>query len=118
MNFLTKNKKAVNAIYIVSVVLDIGIGFLINKVSQDGFELFAGHNIVISVILVLLTLAYIACQVVMRAGTAKIQRRRLQKAFQDNGGYETVVDEMKHCIERHDYKSIKELKKIVDYIER
>lgn len=118
MSFLTKNKKRINIIFVVGILLDLGIAFLINKISQNDFNILAGHNIVTCVVFCMLVIAYIICQILIKNGTTKVQKKRLQKAFQDNGGYEAVVGEMISCIEKHDYKSIRELKKIVDYIEK
>ena len=116
--FLIKKKRIINIVFVISVLLDIGISFIVNLLSQTDFDIFATHNIVLLSVLLVVVALYIICQLVMRNFGSKKQNRRLQKAFQDNGGYELVVDEMKSCIEKHDYKSIKELKKIVNYIEK
>lgn len=118
LNFLSKNKKSINIIIVIGVIADVLIGFLINKVSEEKFNLLDTHNIWVCSVLVLLVLVYIFCQIFLKDDSTKVKNKRMQKAFQDNGGYEAVVEEMKSCIEKHDYKSIKELKKIVDYIEK
>lgn len=119
VSFLCANKKRINIIFIVSLLLDIVIGFLINIVSQEDFYIFDGHNIVVVAVLAVIICAYIILNIIIRAsGHSKTKSRRLQKAFQDNGGYEYVVDEMKRCIRNHDYKAIKSLKKVVEIVEK
>ena len=118
MYYLIKNQKIINIVFIISVILDIGISFIVNIISQEIFNIFAKHNVVACVILIVLITTYIVCQLLIRSNTAKGQKRHLQKAFKDNGGYDSVVKEMITCIETHDFKSIKELKKAVKYIER
>ena len=117
MNFRTKNI-IVHILFILGIILDLGISFFINKVSQEDFNLLSTRNIISVIILVTLIIGYIVVQVLLKKDITKNPKKKLQKVFQDNGGYETVVNEMKSCIEKHDYKSIKELKKIVEYIER
>lgn len=118
MGFLSKNKNVINILFAICIVIDFVISFIINLLSQDVFDIFATHNIILFLVLILLVIIYIIFQIIIRNANSKKQNKRLQKAFQENGGYEVVVHEMKTCIEKHDYKSIKELKKIVNYIER
>lgn len=117
MSFRTK-KRIVHILFIPGIILDLCISFLINKVSQEEFNLLSTSNVITGIVLLVLITAYIVIQVVLKNDIAKNPKKKLQKAFQDNGGYEVVVDEIKTCIEKHDYKSIKELKKIVEYIEK
>ena len=117
MSFRTK-KLIVNILFVAGIILDLCISFFINKVSQEEFNLLSTSNIITGIVLLVLITAYIVIQVVLKKDVAKNPKKKLQKAFQDNGGYEVVVDEIKSCIEKHDYKSIKELKKIVEYIEK
>ena len=117
MSFRIK-KLIVNILFVAGTILDLCISFFINKVSQEEFNLLSTSNIITGIVLSVLITAYIVIQVVLKKDVAKNPKKKLQKAFQDNGGYEVVVDEIKSCIEKHDYKSIKELKKIVEYIEK
>ena len=116
LSFRTK-KSIVHILFIAGIILDFCIGFFINKVSQEEFNLLSTSNIITGIVLSVLITAYIVIQVVLKKDIAKNPSKKLQKAFQDNGGYEVVVDEIKSCIEKHDYKNVKELKKIVKYIE-
>lgn len=118
MNFFLKHKTKINVVIIISIILDVIIGFMINKISSDEFDITARHNIVILVILSVLIVALIVCKIIESNTSTRAKTKRLQKAFQDNGGYEAVVDEMKNCIKQHDLKSMKELKKMVELIER
>ena len=118
MNFFLKHKTKINIVIIVSIILDIVIGFMINKISSEEFDITARHNIIILVILAILIVFLIVCKIVESNTSARAKTKRLQKAFQDNGGYEAVVDEMKNCIKTHDLKSMKELKKMVEIIEK
>ena len=118
MNFFLKHKTKFNIAIIVSIILDVIIGFIINKISSDEFDITAPHNIVLLLILAVLIVALIVCKIIESSNSTRAKTKRLQKAFQDNGGYEAVVDEMKNCIKKHDLKSMKELKKMVDIIER
>ena len=113
-----KNKKIITLIFVLRLFLDICISFLINIVSQEEFNILDIHNIVALVILFVLIILYITCHLLLRDRAPKTQNKRLQKAFQENGGYETVAKEMNKCIVNRDYKSIKVLKKMVDYIEK
>lgn len=113
-----RTKFIINILFVVSILLDLGINYLINIFSQDDFNLFATQNIISGIILILLIIIYIIIQVLLKNDVTKNPKKKLQKVFQDNGGYEAIVDEMKTCIEKHDYKSIKELKKIAEYIEK
>ena len=113
-----KNKKVLNFIFVISCLLNIAICYFINITSQETFNLFDTHNIIICIVFVLIVIAYILCQIAIKTRSPKSHNKRLQKAFQDNGGYEAVVNEMKTCIENHDYKSFRELKKMVDVIEK
>ena len=40
------------------------------------------------------------------------------KAFLDHGGYDLVAEEAKECIKKRDYRSLKDLKKMIDLVER
>ena len=115
---MTKKPFILNLLFVIGVILDIFISFVINIISQHDFNIFAPHNITACVILVILIILYIVCQLLIRNKTTKGQKRLLQKSFKDNGGYDKVVKEMITCIETHDFKSVKELKKVVKYIER
>lgn len=118
MGDLVRNKKVIDILFVIGIVIEFAISFIINLLSQEDFNIFDTHNIVLFVIFIVLVIVYIICQIIIRKANPKKKNKRLQKAFQENGGYEAVVGEMITCIEKHDYKSIKDLKKIVKYIER
>ena len=117
MNFLIKNKKLVNLFFVISEVVDATYNIVINILSQDKFNMFSKHNITTGVIFVVLLVIHILCKIAIKNSTASGQKHHLQKVFKESGGYEVVVKKMMTCIENDDYKRIRDLKKIVNYIE-
>lgn len=111
-------RKKRTVVVCVSLILDLAVAFIINKLSSDTFDFAATHNIVMCIIFIVLVLLLIIFKVAENNEPARSQRKKLQRAFQENGGYEAVVDEMKNCIKKHDLKSMKDLKKMVDMIEK
>ena len=113
-----KPKKCINIVYLASIILDLVIGFFLNKISQDGFDIGAPRNIIIFGVFGVLTIGYIVCLMILKNYTGKNPQKRLQKAFNEQGGYEFIVNEMKLCIEKRDYKNAKKLTKLANFIER
>lgn len=113
-----KKKTWINVIGSISIIVELIAGFVINKMSSDGFDFWSRHNIALYVVLVITVIIMMFCKFHENNVSKRAKQQKLQKAFQDNGGYEAVVDEMKNCISRHDFRTIRELKKIVDYVEK
>ena len=103
---------------ILSEVLDIVIAIIVNLVTQADFSFFSLHNLIMCGILVILVVAHILCSVIQHNATLQARNKKLQKALQDHGGYDTVAEEMKECIKHRDYRSMKDLRKMVDLVER
>lgn len=117
MNLL-RHKNKITIIYAISVIIDIVIAYIVNQISQETFDFTSIPNIILGILLVIFTVIYIICQILINKEPKKSKNRRLQKAFQENKGYETVVDEIKKCLQKHDYKNAKQLKKFIDYVEK
>ena len=117
MNLL-KHKNKITIIYAISVVADIVIAYIVNLISQEKFDFKSTPNVILGILLVLFTIIYIICQILIHKEPKKSKNKRLQKAFQENNGYETVVDEIKKGLQNHDYKNAKQLKKFIDYVEK
>ncbi len=118
MTFILKNKRAINVVLIISIVLDVLIGFIVNKISGEAFSIKSAHNIILLLFLIMAVAALICCKLIEFNVSTTARNKKLQKAFQENGGYETIVDEMKSCIKRHDLRTLKDLKRMVDIIEK
>ena len=118
MDFIVNKKIETHAIIALHEVLDIIIAVIVNLVTQDEFTLFSLHNLVMIGILVFLVAAHILCAIIQHNASSKTRTTRLLKAFQEHGGYDTVAEEMKDCIKRRDYRSMKDLRKMVDLVER
>lgn len=118
LTFFQNNKKIINIVLIASCVLDSIIGFIINIVSQNGFDINSTHNKVVLVILAFCVFLLCAFQVFLNNTKQKNKNKQLQKAFKEHGGYDTIADEMMKCIKCQDYESVKKLKKIAEYIEK
>ena len=116
--FVIKNKIILNIILACSIVVDVIIAIIINILTQEAFNLFSKRNLILCAILVILIILLIVCNLVQHNTAPQTKSRKLQKAFQDNGGYEVVVEEMKKCFQAHDAKSLKDLKKMVDLLEK
>lgn len=118
MSFFSKNKVAINVFFVCSTLLDIIIAFFVNLISNQDFNIFDTHNIILCIILVLLIVLYIISQFIIRGGEKRLKNKRLQKAFQEHGGYETAAEEMKACLVSRDFKSFKDLKKMIEFLEK
>ena len=118
MNFIVTNKSAVNGFIALSMVIDVIISILINILTQEEFNIFSKHNLILCGILVFLVILLIICNIIQHNAAPQTKSRKLQKAFQENGGYEVVVEEMKKCFVEHDAKSLKDLKKMIELIEK
>lgn len=118
MSIKTKKKVKIDTFIIIGILVELPIGIIINIMSDKEFNLLSKHNIILFAILAVLVIILIVCRLTENHVSKHMERKRLQKAFQDNGGYEAVVEEMKICIQKHDYKTIRELKKIVDFVEK
>ena len=118
MNFIVHKKIEVQVAMIVSEVLDVLIAIIINLVTQAEFSLLSLHNLIMCGILVLLVVVHIICSVIQHNASVKARNKKLLKAFQDHGGYDTFAEEMKECIKHRDYRSMKDLRKMVDLVER
>lgn len=118
MDFIVNKKIETHAIMVLSEILDIIITVIVNLVTQGEFNIFSLHNLILIGILVFLVAAHIICSVIQHNASSKARNKRLLKAFQEHGGYDTVAEEMKDCIKRRDYRSMKDLRKMVDLVER
>lgn len=118
MNFLIKNKVAIHASMVLSEILDVLIAVIVNLVTQTEFNFFALHNLILCGILVFLVATHIICSVIQRNATLQVRNKKLRKAFQDHGGYDAVAEEMIDCIKQRDFRTMKDLRKMVDMIER
>lgn len=113
-----RGKGIFKTIIIISILADVLVAFLINKFSASDFDLSAPHNIWMIIILVVLVLVLIVCKIIEHNYSVKTRSRKFQKVFRENGGFETIVDEMKDCLRKHDYKSFNKLKRIAEDFEK
>ena len=118
MEFFAKNKIVIQAVMILSEVLDIVIAIIVNLLSQADFSILSPHNLIMCGILVMLVVVHIICSIIQHNATLQARNRKLQKAFLEHGGYDAVAEEMKECIKHRDYRSMKDLRKMVDLVER
>ena len=118
MEFIVKNKIVIQSAMIFSEIFDVVIAIIINLVTEADFSIFSVHNLIMCGILVIVVTAHIICSVIQHNATLQARNKKLQKAFQDHGGYDAVAEEMKECIKHRDYRSMKDLRKMVDLVER
>lgn len=118
MEFIVNKKIEIQAILIFSEILDIVISVMINLVTQADFTILSPHNLITCGILIILIAAHIICSVIQHNASLETRNKKLQKAFQEHGGYDVVAEEMKECIKHRDYRSMKDLRKMVDLVER
>lgn len=118
MGFIVNKKTEIQVIMVLSEITDIIIAIIVNLITQTGFNFCAIHNLVLCGIFVLLITAHIICIVIQHDASLKARNKKLQKAFQEHGGYDAVAEEMKECIKHRDYRSMKDLKKMVDLVEK
>jgi len=102
----------------VAIVLEIIIAFLINFFSDSDFDIFSKRNILLIIVFVFLVLLLIVCNIIQHNTSRHTRNKKLQKAFQEIGGYETVAEEVKTCIKQRDLKSMKDLMKILELVEK
>lgn len=113
-----RGKGVFKLISIITIILDIIVNFLINKFSSSDFDFSAPHNIWAIVIFAISALTLIVCRILEYNYSVKTRSKRFQKVFQENGGFEAIVDEMKDCLKKHDYKSFNKLKHIAENFEK
>ena len=118
MNFFVKNKVLIHSLMALSEVVDVITGVIVNLITQEGFNIFSPHNLVLCGILVFLVAVHIICGIIQHNVSTKTRNKRFLKAFQDHGGYDAIAEEMKECIKHRDYRSMKDLRKMVDLVER
>lgn len=118
MGFLIKNRKTINISITISCVVDVVIAFIVNILSQTPFTLLNTKNIVLGIILIILILALILCNIIINTQASDVRHKKLQKAFQQSGGYDVVATELKSCIQDGNIKKLKNLKKMVKIIEQ
>ena len=118
MNFIVKNKGAIHAIMALSEILDVIVAIIINLVTQAEFSLFSLHNLVLCGILFLLVAVHIICSIIQHNASLQTRNKKLLKAFQDHGGYDTAAEEVIGCLKRGDFRTVKNLRKMLDLIER
>ena len=118
MNFLLKNRKTINISIGISCFIDVTIGFLINFLSQTPFSIWKAENIILGIILIFLIIAVATCNIIINNQDHGIKPRKLQKAFQQSGGYDVVAAELKSCIKDGNVKKLRNLKKMVNIIEQ
>lgn len=118
MNFIVKNKGAVHAIMALSYILDILVAIIINLLTQEKFSIFSLHNLVSCGILVLLVVAHIICSIIQHNASLQTRNKKLLKAFQEHGGYDAAAEEAIDCLKRGDFRTMKNLRKVLDVIER
>ena len=94
---------------IISVIVDIAVGFFINILSQTPFKLSDTKNLIILTVFIILVFILILCNICIHYYQPNVETRKLQKAFQKSGGYEVVTEEIKYCIKNGDIKKLKEL---------
>ena len=118
MNFILKNKGAIHAIMAFSEILDIFVAIIINLVTQTEFSFLSLHNLILCGVLILLVTVHIICSIIQHNASLQTRNKKLLKAFQEHGGYDTVAEEMICCIKQRDFRTMKDLRKMVDFIER
>lgn len=102
----------------LSEILDVLIAIVINLLTQSEFDLLAPRCLIPCSILLFLVVVHITCTVIQHNATIQSRNKKLLKAFQDHGGYDTVAEEMIGCIKHRDFRTMKDLRKMVDLIER
>lgn len=118
MDYILKSKTVIHAIFALSEILDVIINVLINVISQEAFSIYSKHNLITLGILVFCVAAHIAFGIIQHKASAKTKNKRFQRAFIEHGGYDVVAEEAKECIKNRDVQSLKDLRKMVDLLER
>ena len=107
-----------NIVISAMCILDIAIAFIINKLSQTPFSLWKKENITLFVILIFLASLLIICNISITLYNKIGNPKKLQKAFQQSGGYTIAAQEMATCIKTGDVKKCKDIKKMLKVIEK
>lgn len=102
----------------ISIIVELIIAYLINKLSEDEFNIWAPHNIWLIIIFVALVFVLIICKIVEHNQSERTRSKKFQKVFRDNGGFEAIVDEMKLSLRQRDYKTFNKLKRIAEDLEK
>ena len=118
MGFIEKRQVFLNFIISISCIIDVFIGIIINIISDKPFNLTNTNNIIIVSILVILVLIFIICNICINKYSAQVNAKMLQETFSKCGGYETAVNEMKACIKDGDKKRLKDIKKMIELVEK
>ena len=118
MDFFVRNKVIIHTIIALSEILDVIIAVIVNLVTQEGFTIFSTHNLIMCGVLLFCVAAHIACSIIQHYASPKTRNKRFQKAFMEHGGYDVIAEEAKECIKHRDYRSMKDLRKMVDLVER
>lgn len=118
MDFFVKNKVMIHSTIALSEILDFIIAVIVNLITRENFSLFSTHNLIMCGFLIFCVAAHIICGIIQHNASPKTRNKRFQKAFLDHGGYDVLAEEAKDCIKRRDYRSLKDLTKMVDLLER
>lgn len=119
LEFLARKKKILNTAIIITGILDIVLAFIVNILSQTPFSLWKKGNIVAFIILIVLTVIMIVCNLIINYhNNNKARPKKLQKAFQQSGGYDIAAQEMSNCIKSGNLRKCKDIKKILKVIEK
>ena len=102
----------------ISCIVNVIIGFIINIMSQAPFILWSKKNVVIFAILIFLVTIQIVCNIIINSHTNKGRPKKLQKAFQQSGGYNVAAFEIQNCIQMGDLKKCKDIRKMIRMIEK
>ena len=117
MNFIKVNAKF-HIVMIISETTDIIIGIIVNLITQEPFSLLSSSSLVLGGILILLIIVHIACSIAQHNSSSTIKSKKLQKAFQEHGGYDALAEEMISCVKDRDFRSFKSIKKMAEFVER
>lgn len=118
MGFFAKNRRVINISVTISAIVDVAIAFVINFLSQTPFALSSVKNIILCIILAILISILVVCNIIANDQANNVKSQRLQRAFQQSGGYDVVATELKTCIQDGNIKKLKNLKKMVKLIEQ
>ena len=93
----------------LSEILDVLIAIVINLLTQSEFDLLAPRCLIPCSILLFLVVVHITCTVIQHNATIQSRNKKLLKAFQDHGGYDTVEEavEAMGCKEYTVYHPVK-----------
>ena len=118
MDFFVKNKVIIHTGIALTEILDVIIAVIVNLITQEEFTIMSTHNLIMCGFLLFCIAAHIACSIIQHNASPKTRNKRFQKAFMEHGGYDVIAEEAKECIKHRDYRSLKDLTKMVDLLER